>query len=172
MIQQSRFLNYQSLFLLCIFAMACSPKTSQNTSNSKEEMRPPNEQEVPLDNSGEKEIFTILTDPPRFAACEDQGLEKQALIECAETRLITYAHRQRRYPQEAASEGIEGKVIIKVVVNEDGSLSDPTLSGVTHYGLGEAALKVLDGMPKWVPGKHNGKVVKAYGKIPVSFYLE
>ena len=134
--------------------------------------RPPGEEEVPLDPSGRDSIFTLIADGPRFPGCENQGLEANTLQECAERKLINFTHRTRRYPQEAASEGIEGKVLIKVVVNEDGTLSNPRLSGVTHHGLGEAALEVLENMPIWIPGKYNGQVVKAYATIPVSFYLE
>jgi len=76
------------------------------------------------------------------------------------------------YPEEARNAGIEGRVAIRFVVNEDGSISDLSIQKGIGYGCDEIALKVIAGMPKWKAGKSNGKPVKVWYTQPISFSLQ
>jgi protein TonB len=66
---------------------------------------------------------------------------------------------------------IEGRVTIKFVVNEDGSISNAKVVRAIGGGCEEEALRVINSMPKWKPGKQNGKAVKVYFTLPVNFVL-
>ena len=78
-----------------------------------------------------------------------------------------------RYPSEAAQNNLTGKVNVKFVVEKDGSITDVTLirDGVGG-GAGAEALRVVKKMPKWKPGKQNGKAVRCSFQIPINFRLE
>ena len=83
-----------------------------------------------------------------------------------------YLSKNIQYPASARDNNIDGKVIVKFVVNEDGSVSDVSLIRGIGGGCDQEAMRVVASMPKWKPGKQNGKPVKVYFTLPISFKLE
>jgi len=83
-----------------------------------------------------------------------------------------YLQRQLKYPNAARDNGIEGQVIVQFVVNEDGHISDAKVLRGIGGGCNEEALRVVSGMPRWKPGKQNGKAVKVYYTLPIRFQLD
>ncbi len=79
-----------------------------------------------------------------------------------------------RYPAAAQENNIQGRVAIQFVVSEDGSISDVKVAGNRKLGAGleEEAVRVVKSMPNWKPGKQNGRPVKVYFTLPVSFKLQ
>ena len=85
--------------------------------------------------------------------------------------LLTYLSQNIKYPAAAADNGISGRVMLRFVVNKAGEVSDITvLSGVDPL-LDKEAIRVVKTMPKWIPGKQNGKAVNVYFTVPVVFRL-
>ena len=82
-----------------------------------------------------------------------------------------YLSSHIRYPQLARENNIEGRVIIKFIVNEDGSATAAEIIKGIGAGCDEEALRVLRTMPKWRPGKQNGHPVKVYFTLPIVFKL-
>lgn len=77
-----------------------------------------------------------------------------------------------RYPESARSANITGRVIVRFVVNEDGTISDAKVIQGIGGGCDEEALRVINGMPKWKPGRQNGQAVKVYCSVPINFLLQ
>jgi len=76
------------------------------------------------------------------------------------------------YPDSAIAHNIEGRVVIKFVVNEDGHISDcEVVKGFNRYCDAEA-LRVICSMPPWRPGKVKGKPVKVFFILPLNFKLD
>lgn len=76
-----------------------------------------------------------------------------------------------KYPPVAAKDGIEGRVIVQFVVGNDGSIrSAQVVRGVDPY-LDREALRVVNSMPKWIPGKQNGQTVNCKFTLPIVFRL-
>ena len=75
------------------------------------------------------------------------------------------------YPEECRKQGIEGRVVIKFVVNKDGSIVDAEAVKSPHPALAEEGLRVVKSMPKWKPAKENGKIVRSRFNIPIVFKL-
>lgn len=75
------------------------------------------------------------------------------------------------YPQEAKKKGIEGKVLVKFIVDENGDLKSPAIVRSPDQSLSDEAIRVIMSMPKWKPGTHEGKNVRVYFTIPISFKL-
>jgi len=77
------------------------------------------------------------------------------------------------YPREAQEKGVEETVVVELVIEEDGALSDIKLFGDYRYdfGFSEEAIRVVNMMPKWIPGQINGKNVRTKYTIPVIFSL-
>ncbi len=76
------------------------------------------------------------------------------------------------YPQDATDNGIEGTVEVNFAVDETGKLSNAkVISPRIGYGLEEEALRIVNRMPTWTPGRIKGKNVKTYYTLPVRFQL-
>lgn len=85
--------------------------------------------------------------------------------------MLKYLMENIKYPEQAMKEGIQGRVTVRFIVEKDGSISDvrPILS--VHPLLNKEAVRVVESMPKWTPGKHNGKPVRVRFNVPVMFKL-
>lgn len=74
-----------------------------------------------------------------------------------------------KYPAEAAKQGIEGRVIVQFVIGSDGTVSDAKLMRPVNPLLDQEALRVISAMPKWTPGKQDGKAVAVKYTMPITF---
>ena len=77
-----------------------------------------------------------------------------------------------KYPKYAVENGIQGRVFVDFVIDEDGNVKDVKVSRSVHTALDEEAVRVVSASPKWKPGRHRGKKVKVAMTIPVDFRLE
>ena len=86
--------------------------------------------------------------------------------------MMKYIMENMKYPKQAMKEGIQGRVAVRFIVEKDGSISDvkPILS--VHPLLNKEAVRVVKSMPKWTPGKQNGKPVRVRFNLPVMFKLK
>ena len=85
--------------------------------------------------------------------------------------MMQYLSSNIRYPEDAKESGAQGRVIVSFIVEKDGSISNAKVAKPTYSSLDEEALRVVNAMPKWVPGKQNGEAVRVKYSIPVSFRL-
>jgi len=80
--------------------------------------------------------------------------------------------RNIRYPVEAAENGITGKVIVKFVIEANGSLSNVKVVQSANKFLDAEAKRLVKMMPKWIPGRQDGKTVRVAFSVPVNFVLQ
>lgn len=87
--------------------------------------------------------------------------------------LKKYLAENIKYPQTAVEMGLEGKCYLQFVVSENGYISNVKVKkGVTDCPeCDQEAIRVVKAMPKWTPGKINGKAVNSTFSLPVSFKL-
>jgi len=81
--------------------------------------------------------------------------------------LLDYLDDNTSYPDNTSE---EGTVYVKFVVETDGVITNPTVVTGLDKECNAEALRVIKEMPKWTPGKVNGKAVRCYQKIGVRFY--
>ncbi|PLK43525.1 energy transducer TonB [Emticicia sp. TH156] len=77
-----------------------------------------------------------------------------------------------KYPSAAQRSGVEGKVFLSFIVERDGSITDVKVAKSVGFGCDEEAIRAVKLMPKWIPGKQNGRNVRVNYTIPVIFKLE
>lgn len=119
----------------------------------------PAEVEIEVEEEPEEpEIFMIVEDNATFPG--------------GDLELMKFIGKKIKYPAIARENNIEGRVIVKFVVNEDGSISNAQVLRDIGGGCGDEALRVIKMMPKWNPGKQRGKPVKVWFTMPVQFKLE
>lgn len=88
------------------------------------------------------------------------------------TECYMFVARQMHYPEEAEEKGIEGRVLIRFVVEKDGRLTNFEVVESPDPLLSDEALRVLKQMPKWIPAKNKGKDVRCRYSMPVMFRLK
>ena len=85
--------------------------------------------------------------------------------------LFEYLSKNIRYPVDAEENGIQGRVIVSFIVECDGSITDPRVVKSVDPLLDKEAQRVVMSMPRWIPGKQNGSVVRVKYTVPVTFRL-
>lgn len=86
--------------------------------------------------------------------------------------LNTFILSNLKYPVWAQEKGIQGKVVVKFIVEKDGSISNVEVDRSVSTSLDNEAMRVVKAMPKWIPGQINGKAVKVECSHPFVFRLQ
>lgn len=105
--------------------------------------------------SESNDVFIIVEDMPEFPG--------------GSKAYNNFLLKNLKYPEQAKKMGVEGRVFIAFIVNEDGSLSDFELIRGIGSGCDEEALRVYMESPNWTPGKQKGKAVKTKMQAQVTF---
>lgn len=100
------------------------------------------------------------------------AVEEMPSFPGGEKALMQYIKDNTYYPKELCEGAAQGRVMVGFVINEDGSISDVKVLRSLTPEFDEVAVKIVKGMPKWNPGKQNGKAVKTKYTVPVSFRTE
>ena len=98
-------------------------------------------------------------------------VEQQPEFPGGMSELMKHLHKNIKYPTICQKEGIQGRVIVQFIVNEDGSISEAEVIKPVNPLLDSEALRLVYTMPNWIPGKQMGKPVRARFSIPVTFRL-
>lgn len=86
--------------------------------------------------------------------------------------LFKYLVENLKYPTTAAENEIEGTVSIRLIVNRDGTFTDVKVVKSVDPALDKEAVRVVKNMPRWIPGKQNGRNVDVYFMLPITFKLQ
>ena len=85
--------------------------------------------------------------------------------------MLKYIMENIKYPKQIMEEGIQGRVTVSFIVEKDGRVSNVRLLRSVQPSLDKEAIRVVKSMPKWTPGKQNGKPVRVRFNLPVMFKL-
>ena len=99
--------------------------------------------------------------------CEEMPDFPGGMVEC-----MKWLANNVKYPEEAIQNKKEGRVIVQFVVNKDGSVMDAKVVRSIDPLLDKEALRVINLMPKWKPGKNQGEAVRVRYTMPVMFKLK
>lgn len=100
------------------------------------------------------------------------AVEQQAEFPGGQAALMKWLSNNIRYPETAQQNDVQGRVVVKFVVEKDGSIGAATIAKGVDKDLDKEALRVVKKMPKWQPGKNNGVAVRSYFNLPVNFRLQ
>jgi periplasmic protein TonB len=137
-------------------------ETNVGTANQEgtgDEIVPDGKGDGPVEEKA-PEIFTVVEQMPEFPGGAGE--------------MMKYIQKNIHYPEIEKEAGITGKCFIKFVVEQDGSISNvEVLKGVAGGpGCDKEAIRVIKSMPKWNIGKQNGRPVRVYFNVPISFRLQ
>ena len=111
-----------------------------------------------VEDSDMVDVYMIVEQMPEFPG--------------GEAELIHYISKNIHYPQAAKEKGIQGRVFVGFVIEKDGSVSNVRNLRSVDSELDAEAMRVVESMPKWKPGMHNGEFVRVSYQIPIHFKLE
>lgn len=118
---------------------------------------PPPKEEKKAAPPPEPEVFVIVENMPEMIPNQEKGMKQ--LNECI------------KYPEIARKAGVEGRVFVQFVVDEQGRVTDPVVTRGIGAGADEEALRCVR-MVKFKPGKQRGKPVRVKMSLPVTFKLK
>jgi periplasmic protein TonB len=116
-----------------------------------------------------------VEEPIKIEVEEDKEftlVEQKAEFLGGYSALAKFLQKNLKYPSQAASAGISGKVFMSFVVDKNGEISDVSVIKGIGFGCDEEATRVVKAMPKWNPGKQSGRAVKSRFNLPIVFSLE
>ena len=115
------------------------------------------EHKVIVEEKPQDKPFTTVEQMPTFPGGEGE--------------LNAYISKNLKYPVTAQENGIQGRVTIRFVVTASGEISDVKVMRGIDPACDKEAVRVVKTMPKWVPGKQNGRNVAVYFTLPIVFRL-
>ena len=105
-----------------------------------------------------EEIFVVVENQPEFPG--------------GNTAMMKFLSDNIKYPVIAQENGIQGRVICNFVVERDGSITDVQVVRGVDPSLDREAVRVIQQMPRWKPGKQRGQAVRVRFTLPVVFRLQ
>ena len=88
-----------------------------------------------------------------------------------EKALFNFINHGIRYPVTALQWGISGRVIVRFAINEDGHISNVSVKEGIGGGCDEEAIRLIQKMPNWIPGRQDGKPVAVWYTLPIVFTI-
>ena len=119
------------------------------------EFTPP---EIEEEEIVEAEIFKVVEEMPEFPG--------------GAAKMMEYIQKNIKYPMMARESDIQGRVFVSFVVEPDGSITNVAVLRGIGGGCDEEALRVVQSMPNWKPGKQRGSAVRCSFTVPIIFKLQ
>ena len=112
---------------------------------------------VHLKHTSTTKVYDVVEEMPQFPG----GVGK----------MMDYLAVNLHYPKEAEAKGLQGRVIANFVIEPDGSITNAKVVKPLDPALDAEALRLVNGMPKWTPGKQDGVPMRVKYTIPITFTL-
>lgn len=130
-------------------------------------MPPPIEEETVIED-----ILIFAENMPVFSSeCAASSTVEKERRFCSDKAIMTFISKSLRYPAIARENDIQGTVVLSFIVDKDGKLIDKKILKDIGGGCGAEAMRILDKMNHWIPGKQNARPVKVRFNLPIRFKL-
>ncbi len=127
-----------------------------------------NKTEIKKENNNKPIPFTVIENVPVYPGCET--LEKSKQKNCFKQKIHKHIQKNFNYPEEAKQLGIQGRVIAFFDINKEGNITNIRTEG-PHPLLELETRRIVNKIPKVIPGKQKGNPVKVPFSFPLSFRL-
>ena len=107
------------------------------------------------------------TDDKVYEVCE-----QMPIFEGGDAALLKYLGENLKLPEEDQERGMQGRMVVGFIVEKDGSLTNVKVLRPVDIALDAEVLRVVKGMPKWIPGRHNGQRVRVRYLLPIHICLQ
>ncbi len=166
--------HYLTLLALCFYALQTFAQTSKlieihpdSVSSDASIIETKTTDVLPVTNALQVNDKKKIKEPKVFSY-----VEQMPEFKGGDAALIKFLQQKIKYPKKAQEMDIQGKVLIRFVVNETGKVSDISVLRGVEQSLNDEAVRVVKSFPKFKPGKQQGKAVKVYFNLPIVFKLQ
>lgn len=146
-------------------------RSDRQTAQRKLTRIEPRKEEVPQKNIEPATQVPVTSQP------------KQQIVAAPQSTVFTYVEQMPefigdvnkyitdnlQYPSAPQKKGVANRVLVRFIVGSDGTVRSPEIVRSVREDLDKEALRVVEGMPKWRPGKQNGRAVDVYYTLPILF---
>ena len=105
-----------------------------------------------------EKVYTVVETMPMYPGGEDS--------------LFAFLGRNMKYPVVAQELGIQGRVVARFVVQKNGKVGNVEIIRSVDPGCDKEVIRLVNSMPKWTPGRQNGKLVPVWYTLPIVFKLQ
>lgn len=105
----------------------------------------------------DKDIFVTVEQMPQFPG--------------GEMEMHKFINENLKYPKISQEEALQGRVTIRFIVTKTGEISDITVVRSIASSFDQEVVRVVKAMPKWIPGKQDGKEVDVYFTLPIQIHF-
>jgi TonB family protein len=156
------------ILALTVFSLSAS---GQKSTSAKKEVAPPPPTPPPpppppVPQSTDKKAVSVMTDGAY------RVVDVMPEFPGGDSTLLKYIADSTHYPKDAKTQAIQGKVIVRFMIKANGSVSEVSVLKGVSPSLDEESIRVVKTLPKFTPGKLNGKTVPVWYMIPISFKLK
>ena len=142
-------------------SLALSSLSAMATSTSPSEVMMSNNgsQSQVCDTTQRTEIFGMIHETMPYFRGGDRAL-------------MEYLQKHVNYPPEAVKDSIQGRVIVQLLIERNGEVSEVKVVRSVHELLDNEAVRVCKSLPKFFPGRRGGETVAMWLTLPITFKLE
>lgn len=154
------------LLLLCMVSLSAGSFAQEK----KKKATPPKEVPASVTDIG------IDPPPPKVQAMPAQEevfvrVEEMPAFPGGSDKMYAFLQKNKKYPQKGPDADKEGKVFVGFIVKSDGSIENIEIKRSLSPSHDAEAIRVIKMMPKWIPGKQNGRAVNCWYTLPIDFYF-
>ena len=118
------------------------------------------------------DLEEVITKAPEAEEKPYTMVEQMPQFPGGDRELLSFIAKNLRYPTIAQENGIQGKVFVRFVVSATGDVKDVKVMRSLDPYCDKEAIRVIQSLPKWIPGKQNGRNVPVYYTVPITFKLQ
>ena len=118
-----------------------------------------------------KEVVVVEEKPKVEETFELANVQEKPEFPGGEKAMYDFMNKNLRYPAAAQEDGIQGTVVVQFTIGKDGSVTNVKAVRSPHESLANEAVRMVNSMPKWPPGRNNGQAVKVNYTLPGRFKL-
>ena len=133
-------------------------KNGMNIDDLKDNQRAGGDQVPVKEEEKAPEVHTIVEQMPVFPG--------------GEAALLAYLAQHLKYPQKAIRDSVQGVVLLRFVVLENGSIGDVQIIKSLESHCDAEAKRVVKSLPRFIPGKQQGKAVRVWYTLPIRFQIQ
>jgi TonB family protein len=116
-------------------------------------------------------IHAVVDQMPLFP-CDNEIEDFKERKMCSQKKMLEFIYTQINYPKEAREKLIEGTVVVRFIVEKDGSVSNIKTLRPIGGGCEEEVIRIVQSMPKWEAGINKDKKVRVQFNLPVKFKVD
>ena len=110
-----------------------------------------------INQKDKEKVYTVIEKMPQFPG--------------GESELLKYIGNNLKYPVEAQQKGIQGKILVRFVVNKTGKVENAEVIRGLDPAIDKEGLRVINSLPIWMPGEQKGEKVSVWYTLPITFKL-